>query len=178
MFVKRNNRCLGPHYKDACLKPTNECGINRCQKQHHSLHYTQAPVVHTTNAPPRNPRPPTHNLHPAPADSPLIRRSLVTLKRKPEDTYYRVVPVPLENEGVVHKTYAFLDTGSCVTLIKTSLARKLGLSGERHAMALQCTDTNTTHVVETEAVCLNIRKTSGTEELPHRCVSNPAGFAD
>lgn len=67
------------------------------------------------------------------------------------------------NGDVVVKTHAFLDTGSSVTLVKTALARKLGLRGQGQKMALQWTDTNTTHIFDSEQVTLTIGKATGEE---------------
>ena len=94
-----------------------------CEKKHNSL----------LNFETRNPlgvRPP-NLVNPSTAETTTAEPGIITVVIKPKKkVFLSIVPVTLSGPDGEMDTYAFLDSGSTVTLIATHVAMQLGLKGE------------------------------------------------
>lgn len=71
--------------------------------------------------------------------------------------FFQVLPVTLMNRGQKVKTYAFLDTGSSVTLMENETAKQLNLTGKNVPLHLSWTQEFSSHQEESQQVQLAIR---------------------
>ena len=129
---RRCNVCLGPHFKRDCTNRV-ACGVNDCRGPHHRL-------LHFKNQPAGQQRAPVIATSP----SSCVQRSLVVNTNRKDtnkkNTHLRVLPVLVTNGNRTVRTFALLDSGSGITAMTTSLARRLGLTGKKGRLALQWTN--------------------------------------
>lgn len=110
--------CLFGHGRRTC-RSTQRCGINGCQSRHN-------PLLHfATGFRPKN------NLQ-MPVEQHVHQRDLPNL-------LFRILPVTLHYGGKSIQTFAFLDEGSSLTMIESSLAAKLGVVGCTRPLCLKWT---------------------------------------
>ncbi|XP_040174856.1 uncharacterized protein LOC120906844 [Anopheles arabiensis] len=102
--------CLGSHGTRPC-KSTFVCRVVGCGIRHHTLLH-QEPSASTSSA------------------------QCYAHVEKSTTTLFRIVPVTVYHGQRSIDTYAFLDEGSSLTLVETSLAQQLGLEGVRDPLEL------------------------------------------
>ena len=154
---RRCNVCLGPHFKRDCTNRV-ACGVNDCRGPHHRL-------LHFKNQPAGQQRAPVIATSP----SSCVQRSLVVNTNRKDtnkkNTHLRVLPVLVTNGNRTVRTFALLDSGSGITAMTTSLARRLGLTGKKGRLALQWTNSKTTHFADSERVEFHLGKLDGTRQF-------------
>lgn len=117
-------KCLKKH-KGACKKQQT-CGKNGCTFKHHELLHNYQRDYTRQTVPNTLPKAPTEgdcNTHVYPTNRVL----------------FRVVPVFLHGRQKHIKTYAFLDDGSSLTMIDSTLAAELDLNSQPDPLCLQWT---------------------------------------
>lgn len=99
-FFKENklcHRCFVSHTRWPCEGEV--CGINNCDKRHHS----------------------------EPTKKQTVTDATVTIHRQPiSSTLFKILPVTLYGKNGSVNTYAFLDDGSSVTIVEKSYCRRTG----------------------------------------------------
>ncbi|XP_062556758.1 uncharacterized protein LOC134221586 [Armigeres subalbatus] len=106
-------RCLVSHNRWPCEGEV--CGINDCEKRHHRLLHYEAPKK-----------------QPA-----ISTEATVTIHRQPiSSTLFKILPVTLHGKNGAVNTYAFLDDGSCATLVEQTIANELGVTGTAHSLCI------------------------------------------
>ena len=116
-------RCLIPGHKGSdCRNPT-ACKIDGCKYRHH-------PLLH--GAPPMFPKSRSTEAVPTAFNGILC----ATVKPALDDktVFLCVVPIKIRANNRTIETFALLDTGSEVSLIRTDVARSLGLRGSPFTM--------------------------------------------
>ncbi|XP_041766448.1 uncharacterized protein LOC121590657 [Anopheles merus] len=108
------HNCLTNHGAKPC-RSRYTCGIEGCRERHHRL--LHRPTQLTTTQP---------------AQFQMHRNELQT-------TLFRVVPVTLYNGDNRIDTHAFMDEGSSLTFVESSLAESLGLEGVPEPLELRWT---------------------------------------
>lgn len=109
--------CLFGQGRRTC-RSANRCGVDGCYFRHH-------PLLHSPSSILRNTQTVEHNIH-------LQQVDLVKL-------FFRIIPVTLHGPTGSINTFAFLDEGSSLTFIETSLANQLGIDGYEHPLCLKWT---------------------------------------
>ena len=107
--------CLGKHFLRQCSRK-KPCPRPGCRFSHHQLLHDDRPQV-------------------KPSDTP---RNLMIARHG--ETHNQVVAVVLRFGTQERLTYALLDSGSSVSMIRTDLARELGMSGPPSTMTIAWTD--------------------------------------
>uniref|UniRef100_A0A182PX85 PHD-type domain-containing protein n=1 Tax=Anopheles epiroticus TaxID=199890 RepID=A0A182PX85_9DIPT len=131
-------KCLMKGHRVRDCKSRTACTVDGCKYNHHSmLHIPKNDSIETQVAPVNN-------------------HSAFTNK----STYYQVLPVTLINGIHKVKTYAFLDTGSSLTLMEENIAKQLELKGKKVPLSLKWTQEFTTDCHESQQVSLRIRGNS------------------
>lgn len=144
-------RCLKKH-RGTC-KSQQVCGKDGCLYKHHQLlHNNQRGSRETIGS--------TQVTRAAPAIHATERDCNTHLKHF-NRALFRVVPVILYGPVKKLKTYAFLDDGSSLTLMDSSLATELNLEGKNEPLCLRWTSNNSR--METDSQRLTV-KISGTGE--------------
>lgn len=124
--------CFSPRHMFAeCNR--KKCEIESCGKSHHKLlHSRKKQEVDQESEKSSEEKSDSDEIH-----SSAHHSSLET------DVYFKIVPVRLHNGETVVETLAFLDGGSSVTLIESSLSDKLGLEGPKKKLLLKWSDDKT-----------------------------------
>uniref|UniRef100_A0A182XQ18 Peptidase aspartic putative domain-containing protein n=1 Tax=Anopheles quadriannulatus TaxID=34691 RepID=A0A182XQ18_ANOQN len=104
-------RCLRSHGRRPCNNPV-VCFVDSCTRQHH-------PLLHQSSEN-QNVAPCNHSAH----------------IEKKEECLFRIMPVTLYRGNNQIDTYAFVDEGSSLTMIEMSLAKELGVHGEKDPLQL------------------------------------------
>lgn len=155
---KRCMTCLGPHFQYECPNRAR-CGIQNCRKRHHKLlHVDQSDGQRRDNSQAVT----TANSSEIVQAS--VHRSLV-VATKQKEIHFRVLPVVVMNGQKAIKTFALLDTGSGITAMTTSLARRLGLNGTKGQLALQWTNSKTTYYADSERVQFQVSNLDGARRF-------------
>ena len=122
--------CLGKTHRSRECKSRYKCYVNACGKKHHSsLHgyFTKGSGASSSEKQREGAR---HNEDKVEKDS-----FNGILDRDESEMYLQIVPVILRsNEGKEVSTYALLDTGSHVTLVREDIASKLDLPGKSRSL--------------------------------------------
>lgn len=121
--VKAHDRCIfcfGKHHLPTCTRavecPYPGCGRNHNQMLHREQESPQ-PGTSASTVPSDNSGGTANSLH------------IGVTRHAPKHTVFKVLPVTVKNGDRQIKTYALMDTGSSMSIIRTGLARRLGLSG-------------------------------------------------
>lgn len=140
--------CLGKHVLRNCGVMTI-CGIDGCTQPHHKLlhsangEYDNADTTDTKGKPSTSKSTQHHqeissndeSLSVAQAEEPVSERVLVHTHK---GSKFQIVPVYLSNgDDKSIKTYAFLDSGSEITIVEDKLMKKLGISGPVEGLKLK-----------------------------------------
>lgn len=133
-------RCLGKHMIKNCGSMV-KCKIDGCVELHH-------PLLHSGK--PRNTNETEHdkatiNLHEdKPTDNSTVDQPTAStsnnanlLMHANEGAKFQIVPVILSNGEVEIRTYAFLDSGSNITIVESKLMKQLGVSGPTRSLKLK-----------------------------------------
>lgn len=165
-FIKRTGRCafcFGRHYVNSCARAV-KCRQPGCDHKHHPLLHREP-----QEAAPRNERVrtdaragPSRTAEPRASDNPDA--FIGVAKQAKGGAVYGVVRVRLSHNGRRITTYALMDTGSCKTFMRTDLARRLGLAGEKGTMTVAWTDSRR-HRITTERVQVSVCGEGGSEHL-------------
>ncbi|XP_058817796.1 uncharacterized protein LOC131681103 [Topomyia yanbarensis] len=144
--LKLCRSCLNGHGKKPCRFST-QCGQDGCQYRHHIL-------LHSA------PRTPNQASHPTshgrrPIAGPSTSESH-THRSKESALLFKVLPVTLHGKNGVVETFAFLDDGSDSTLIESTLANKLGITGLVRPLTLKWTNNVTRQENESQVVQVSI----------------------
>ncbi|XP_055615096.1 uncharacterized protein LOC129761402 [Toxorhynchites rutilus septentrionalis] len=101
------------------------CGIDGCNKEHNRLLHQRSEYKRNqdTAADVRRGPEETTNIH----------------RQRKEHLYYQIVPITVQNGERMIDTYAFLDTGSSVTLLDERMANMLELEGKVDPLTLKWT---------------------------------------
>ncbi|XP_055628890.1 uncharacterized protein LOC129770218 [Toxorhynchites rutilus septentrionalis] len=143
--------CLANH-RGSC-KSAKPCGKNGCEYNHNRLLHNDAkdkretPMANSSNHT-NGQRPGVHdiescNMHRGGSNSVL----------------FQYIPIILYNQGIEIRTYAFLDSGSSLTLMEEGLAKQLQLSGEKYPLCLRWTADTCRYKMDATICSLNV---SGT----------------
>ncbi|XP_055614821.1 uncharacterized protein LOC129761139 [Toxorhynchites rutilus septentrionalis] len=128
--------CLGSH-RGPC-KTGKSCGKNGCEYKHHQLMHNDAKnkSISSTSS---HFKGRTQVPQDAVAGRSQETNSCNTHREGCEAVIFQYVPVTLYNNNVELRTYAFLDSGSSLTLMEEGLAKELNLEGEKHPLCLRWT---------------------------------------
>ncbi|XP_055605469.1 uncharacterized protein LOC129753653 [Uranotaenia lowii] len=140
-------KCLGKHNRSPC-KSQKICGTNGCTYKHH----------HLLHNPQNGSTPPT-------PETSVVPRDCNTHHYTSNQALFRVVPVVLYGAQKMISTYAFLDDGSSLTHMESSLASELGVSGEVEPLCLRWSGDKTRQENNSEKITIEI---SGTNALHKR----------
>jgi len=135
--------CLRKGHQASTCKSTKLCEKNGCGKKHNNLLHKDL-RNETTNSN----EPTLHTIGPA---------------RLGKKVLLRIAPVVLRGPSGEIKTYALFDEGSTVTMIDSSIAKKLGLKGEPDPLSLQWTNDLTQEDSRSKRVSLEISAESKEE---------------
>ncbi|XP_062701454.1 uncharacterized protein LOC115254319 [Aedes albopictus] len=132
--------CLFSHGRRAC-RNSNRCGIDGCQYRHH-------PLLHPTaiKHPPSN-RHQTDHMH----------------HHNQSKLLFRIIPVTLYGQQGIINTFAFLDEGSSLSMIESSLADRLGVDGYSRPLCLKWTGNVTREENDSKRVAFEISGLGKTE---------------
>ncbi|XP_058128347.1 uncharacterized protein LOC131291496 [Anopheles ziemanni] len=110
VVTQRNlcQNCLSLHWDKAC-RSKQSCRVTACGQRHHTL------------------------LH---SDTGNVKAQCNTHRVAEPEILFRVVPVTLHKEGRSVDAFALLDEGSNLTMIESSLAEQLGVTGKREPMEM------------------------------------------
>lgn len=103
--------CLKNH-RPYCDATAHKCGINNCQRSHHLL------------------------LHDDSEKDARPEMNLSGSHQTSQGILCRIVPVVIENQNNIVKTYAFLDEGSMVTMVEDWILAALQIQGENDPLHL------------------------------------------
>ncbi|XP_055603799.1 uncharacterized protein LOC129752034 [Uranotaenia lowii] len=142
-------KCLGKHPRMPC-KSQRICGTNGCLYKHHPLLHN--PAKDTQGSTQQNP------------ESSVVHRDCNIHHYTSNQALFRVVPVVLYGPNRKINTFAFLDDGSSLTLMESSLASELGVSGKVEPLCLRWTG-NKTRQENSENITIEI---SGVNEMHKR----------
>ncbi|XP_065092441.1 uncharacterized protein LOC135713285 [Ochlerotatus camptorhynchus] len=126
--IKQKNlcrSCLIPHRKWPC-RSNKECGVDGCRVHHHKLlHSTRNPSQNRVEA----------------GSSSRSTNNVVHQHLHSSAAYslFRYLPVTIRGNGQQINTYAFLDDGSSSTLLESSIASALGITGPTDNFCLSWT---------------------------------------
>ncbi|XP_053686708.1 uncharacterized protein LOC128736255 [Sabethes cyaneus] len=128
--IKQKNlcrSCLIPHKKWPC-RSNRECGVDGCRVHHHML-------LHSTRNPPYKGE--TANK----SQSTSNVKSIVHQNLHSSIAYslFRYLPITIHANGQQMKSFAFLDDGSSSTLLDSSIAMALGITGPTDNFSLSWT---------------------------------------
>ncbi|XP_053686412.1 uncharacterized protein LOC128735954 [Sabethes cyaneus] len=140
------------------------CGQNGCQYKHHRLMHNDAKDKFETSS--QGPKQQTGTLQHTIADSSREAKPCNTHRGGSKPVLFQYVPVTLYSNGAKVNTYAFLDSGSSLTLMEEDLAKELNLRGEKHPLCLRWTADTCRYEKDATRVSLDI---SGTY---HGCPKN------
>lgn len=143
-FVYKNKICAScvsskEHTWKEC--PTKrECKLQGCKKHHNRCLHPSSDST-STNTPSSLPLPAIQSAPTAPSNSESAPTVTHTLSHANNSSIlYKIVPVTIfGEEGRVHKTFAFLDGGSAITLLEESVRDLLHLKGPEDELHLQWT---------------------------------------
>uniref|UniRef100_A0A1B0C9K2 Uncharacterized protein n=1 Tax=Lutzomyia longipalpis TaxID=7200 RepID=A0A1B0C9K2_LUTLO len=110
--------CLMKGHPVAECRRKTRCSIDGCGRKHHELLHTP------TERPQPTPAPST-----APPNEVVPQVNTTMYSASANTILMKIIPVFVTGPHGTFKTFAFLDDGSSITMIKASLARKMGLSG-------------------------------------------------
>ncbi|XP_062713360.1 uncharacterized protein LOC134290275 [Aedes albopictus] len=136
--------CLFDHGQWRC-RSRIRCNVAQCRARHN-------PLLHRPTQEPRQRQ--------------LRASECNTHERTQRSVLFRIIPVTLFNGNTKCETFAFLDEGSSLTLIETSLARQLGVTGVPEPLELRWTASVMRNEKDSKRVDLEI---SG-KGLPRRFV--------
>ncbi|XP_065095799.1 uncharacterized protein LOC135717600 [Ochlerotatus camptorhynchus] len=148
--------CLESH-RGPC-KSGKSCGKNGCQYKHHRMMHNDAKDKSIASSSSSS-APTTSTSQQVSASSSRETRSCNTHRGESRAVLFQYVPVTLYNDGIKVQTYAFLDSGSSLTLMEEGLAKELNLRGESHPLCLHWTADTCRYEDDAMRVSLNI---SGT----------------
>ena len=113
-FVEKEKLCWNCLAKGHILKscPSKvSCRIPNCNKRHHtSLHESTQITMQ--------------------ANQSIASNNLNNNNLEKKNTFLQIIPITISNGTKYIKTNALVDTGSDVTLLKSDIAKKLGLNGD------------------------------------------------
>ncbi|XP_055633369.1 uncharacterized protein LOC129773748 [Toxorhynchites rutilus septentrionalis] len=143
--------CLTNH-RGSC-KSAKPCGKNGCEYKHNRLLHNDAkdkrdtPMANSSNHT-NGQRPAVHDIE-----------SCNMHRGGSNYVLFQYIPIILYNQGIEIRTYAFLDSGSSLTLMEEGLAKQLHLSGEKHPLCLRWTADTCRYEMDATKCSLNV---SGT----------------
>lgn len=142
--VKDRRRCVscfGKHYSSKC-RAAKKCAQPGCDRMHHPLLHRDDNVHHQMAGQPSSQTPgPSHVANSGGRKSRNNAPILIGVSREEaKTTLYGVAPVIITANGKQIKTLALMDNGSSMTLIRTDLARQLGLEGEKKDVSVAWAD--------------------------------------
>ncbi|XP_062704646.1 uncharacterized protein LOC134286949 [Aedes albopictus] len=149
-FVEEHNlcqRCLAGHGKWPC-RTKQPCEFDNCKEMHHKL-------LHPGKS---------ANVAPNPVEP--QSGTVSTHRQETCGTLFRILPVTLEAKGKSITIFAFLDDGSELTLLESSIASELGLDGESGTLCLQWTCNVTRNEETSRRVELNISNHNNQTKYP------------
>ena len=119
--------CLEPNHSVKQCEKKKACGKDNCKLPHH-------PLLHKTN----------QQLKSTPADvtqpTESVDGKVLVNQRDPagiKKIYYQILPVSLHGPNTSIKTYALLDNGSYATLLESTVADQLGLTGPKTPLKIK-----------------------------------------
>ncbi|XP_073831631.1 uncharacterized protein [Musca autumnalis] len=119
--------CLGSGHSTRNCRRRKECHVNGCQRKHNKLLHDKSKDVGENNS---------HSVAARNDQDAEPVLSCVSSICEKSNLLFRVLAVKLYGPNCVVETFAFLDEGSSVTMIDSSLVRQLGLSGRQSKLNL------------------------------------------
>ncbi|XP_055589749.1 uncharacterized protein LOC129741947 [Uranotaenia lowii] len=110
--------CLNEHGNWKC-KSRIRCNIEGCRVQHHPLLHVPAQAKK--------------------GEATVVKSVCNSHNEFRKAFFFRIVPLTLHNGNRTVDTFGFYDEGSSLTIMESSLARRLGIEGKRHPLELQWT---------------------------------------
>lgn len=136
--------CLNAHGRRSCRSAT-QCVIEGCQFRHH-------PLLHSNRS----------------SGQPTPRLSTVqnhTHRQYKQTLLFRIVPVIISGPRASIETFAFLDDGSDLSLIESSLVEQLGIDGWTKPLCLKWTGNVTRVESESKHVRVSIRGANSQKQF-------------
>lgn len=167
--------CLEPHFLESC-EEKSVCNVDGCNEFHHPLlHSAPTPETKDKRASTKDdnaggshkvnnatstetPRDAPTPVEPNENQSKPIQSNSHT---STHTVHFQIVPITLTNGSKSVSTFAFLDSGSEITLVEDQIVRELDVTGTREPLTLQWTGNVTREEVDSKRVDMNI---SGTDE--------------
>ncbi|XP_065081800.1 uncharacterized protein LOC135704263 [Ochlerotatus camptorhynchus] len=127
--------CVSNHGRRAC-RSTKRCEVDGCQYRHN-------PLLHASASKYKGQTSESHvQYHFNEASIPSL--------------LFRILPITLHNGLKSVKTFAFLDEGSSVTMIESSLAKELGVTGYKKPLCLKWTGDVTREELDSQRISILI----------------------
>ncbi|XP_055643157.1 uncharacterized protein LOC129779607 [Toxorhynchites rutilus septentrionalis] len=130
--------CLNPHGRRTC-RNSSQCGIDGCQYRHHQLLHGRSDLI-------------VRNTAIASAESHVHHCG--------QSILFRIIPVILHGKSKSITVFALLDEGSSATLIESSLAEELGVTGPTVPLCLKWTSNMTRTEEESQVISLEVSETN------------------
>ncbi|XP_055619903.1 uncharacterized protein LOC129764648 [Toxorhynchites rutilus septentrionalis] len=137
--------CLGTGHMVKDCRRSRRCGLSGCNKHHHRMLHSNPDMEPT----PRN----TSATVPLEANCNIHKSSA-------NEIYYQVIPVTLQHGRHSVDTYAFLDTGSSLTLLDEEMANSLDLYGREEPLQLKWTQDVSRNELNSRKVQVRIQGSS------------------
>lgn len=163
-------RCCLRSHRGLC-RLAKVCGKNGCPYKHHTLLHNDTKnnffssscnVNHTSPAFEFN-----NTINPEHSGDFTCSTHRLENAEKCESVLFQYIPITLHNKGLSIHTYAFIDSGSSVTLLEESLAQRLNLTGEKRPLKLQWTSGTCRHEDSAVRVNLDVSGTSHDSKKYH-----------
>lgn len=147
-------QCLRQH-RGSCRTPTR-CEIDGCDRPHHPLLH---PIREEKQTPPEQ-EPPTSGQ----SDAKKTPEQHMTHQARTDSTLFRVIPIRLRHETNIIDTYAFLDDGSSITLLDSTIAEELNLKGPTKPLCLQWTSEQSRTEENSQMVSVSVSGACDTDK--------------
>ncbi|XP_059217038.1 uncharacterized protein LOC131994307 isoform X1 [Stomoxys calcitrans] len=127
--LKRGHQVKNCHQK-------GRCGVNGCQKPHHSLLHKTFPALESSSAVLSQPNMNTDAITQQ-TESQLDARRNCHATCHTENVLFQILPITIYGKQKQLTIYAFVDDGANVSMLHTDIANELNIHGERDFLELQ-----------------------------------------